>query len=278
MILDGKIIKKELLENLKEEVKNLSEKPKLIVVQVGNNEASNIYIKQKTKMCEYIGYNSEHIKLPENITTNEIVQLIKKYNLDEEVNGILVQMPLPNHIDAKIIQNSINPLKDVDGLSDLNNGRLMHKKDALYPCTPSGIIEILKKYNIKIEGKDIVIVGRSDLVGKPLANMLINENATVTICHSKTNNLSAHTKRADILIVATGRPKMITEEMVKEQAVVIDVGITKVDDKLYGDVDFEQIKNKASYITPVPGGIGPMTVTFLAKNILKAYKLQKSIK
>lgn len=278
MILDGTKIKKEILEDLKEEVSKLSEKPKLVVIQVGNNESSNIYINQKIKMCHFIGYDHEHVKLDENITNNEIISIIDKLNDDEKVHGILVQMPLPKHLDDKVIQNRINVYKDVDGLTDINNGKLVHQKAALYPCTPSGIIELLRRYNIDLEGKETVILGRSILVGKPLANMLINENATVTICHSKTKDISFHTKRADILISAIGSPKKITADMVKEGAVVVDVGITKVDSQIYGDIDFDNVKEKTSYITPVPGGVGQMTVALLAKNILKAYKLQKNVK
>lgn len=275
MILDGKIVKKEILDSLKEEVLNLQEKPKLVVIQVGNNESSNIYINQKIKMCNSVGYTYEHIKLNDNVKTEEVITIIDELNKDNSVNGILVQMPLPSHLDEKIIQNRINEYKDVDGLTDINSGKLLHKKECLSPCTPLGIIELLKRYNINIEGKNIVVLGRSILVGKPLANMLINENATVTVCHSKTQNIEEHTKRADILIVAIGSPKKITKDMVKENSIIIDVGITKVDNQIYGDVDFENVKDKVKYITPVPGGIGQMTVAMLAKNILKAYKLQK---
>ena len=278
MILDGKIVKKEILDNLKEEVLKLQEKPKLVVIQVGNNESSNIYINQKIKMCNSVGYTYEHIKLNDNVKTEEVITIIDELNKDNSVNGILVQMPLPSHLDEKIIQNRINEYKDVDGLTDINSGKLLHKKECLSPCTPLGIIELLKRYNINIEGKNIVVLGRSILVGKPLANMLINENATVTVCHSKTQNIEEHTKRADILIVAIGSPKKITKDMVKEKSIIIDVGITKVDNQIYGDVDFENVKDKVKYITPVPGGIGQMTVAMLAKNILKAYKLQKNVK
>ncbi|MBQ9854357.1 MAG: bifunctional 5,10-methylenetetrahydrofolate dehydrogenase/5,10-methenyltetrahydrofolate cyclohydrolase [Bacilli bacterium] len=278
MILDGKIVKKEILDNLKEEVLNLQEKPKLVVIQVGNNESSNIYINQKIKMCNSVGYTYEHIKLNDNVKTEEVITIIDELNKDNSVNGILVQMPLPSHLDEKIIQNRINEYKDVDGLTDINSGKLLHKKECLSPCTPLGIIELLKRYNINIEGKNIVVLGRSILVGKPLVNMLINENATVTVCHSKTQNIEEHTKRADILIVAIGSPKKITKDMVKENSIIIDVGITKVDNQIYGDVDFENVKDKVKYITPVPGGIGQMTVAMLAKNILKAYKIQKNVK
>lgn len=278
MILDGKQIKKEILSTIKKEVNNLIEKPKLAVIQVGNNESSNIYINQKIKMCNFVGYAYEYIKLEDNVEVTKIIDIIEKLNEDKSITGILVQMPLPSHLDEKIIQNKINEYKDVDGLTDINSGKLLHKKECLCPCTPLGIVELLKRYNLTIEGKNIVILGRSNLVGKPLANMLINENATVTVCHSKTKNIEEHTKKADILIVAIGSPKKITKDMVKENAIIIDVGITKINNQIYGDVDFDAIKELVDYITPVPGGVGPMTISMLAQNILKAYKLQKNAK
>ena len=275
MILDGREIKQEILNDLKNEVIYLDEKPKLVVIQVGNNEASNIYIRQKTKMCDYIGYYYEHIKLEETVTTEDILEIINKLNKDKEVNGILVQMPLPDHIDTYAIQNAVLPEKDVDGLSDINSGMLIHQKDSLYPCTPYGVMELLKRYEISVESQNVTIVGRSNLVGKPLAIMMINAGATVTVCHSKTKNLDNYTRKADILVVATGKKHLINKTMVKENAIVIDVGITKEDDQLYGDVDFDSIKDKVKYITPVPGGVGPMTVAMLGENILKAYKIQR---
>ena len=272
MILDGKRIKNIILDELALEVKDLSVKPKLVVIQVGNNEASNVYIRQKKNMCEYIGYEYEHIKLDSIVNTDDVVDIIRKLNNDKNVDGILVQLPLPKHIDSDVVLNSISYLKDVDGLTDINNGMLFHGKDTLYSCTPYGVMELLDRYNISVSGKNVVIVGRSDLVGKPMAMMMLEKDATVTICHSKTNNLSNFTKNADILVVAVGKPKFITSDMVAEDTVVIDVGINRIDDRLCGDVDFENIKNKCSYITPVPGGVGQMTVAMLAKNIFKAYK------
>lgn len=272
MILDGKRIKNIILDELALEVKDLSVKPKLVVIQVGDNEASNVYIRQKKNMCEYIGYEYEHIKLDSMVNTNVVVDIIRKLNNDKNVDGILVQLPLPKHIDSDVVLNSISYLKDVDGLTDINNGMLFHRKDTLYSCTPYGVMELLDRYNISVSGKNVVIVGRSDLVGKPMAMMLLEKDATVTICHSKTNNLSNFTKNADILVVAVGKPKFITSDMVAEDTVIIDVGINRIDDGLCGDVDFENIKNKCSYITPVPGGVGQMTVAMLAKNIFKAYK------
>lgn len=278
MILDGKQIKKEILNDLQKKVSLLEIKPKLVVIQVGNNEASNVYIKQKQKMCEYIGFNYEHIHFEETTSTSILIDEINKLNNDEKVSGILVQMPLPNHIDASLIQNAVDPLKDVDGLCDINAGKLFHDKEALYPCTPYGIMELLNRYNISVDGKNVVIVGRSNLVGKPLAAMMLNNNATIEICHSKTLDLSSHTKKADILIAAVGRPNLITKEMVKVGAIVIDVGISRQNDILCGDVDFENVKDIASYITPVPGGVGPMTVAMLGVNTLTAYNMQRKDK
>ena len=275
MILDGKKIKNIILDELRDEVSKLSVKPKLVVVQVGNNEASNVYIKQKNNMCNYVGYDFKHIKLDDNISVDELLSVIDRLNNDKDVNGILVQLPLPSHIDSKIVVNSISPLKDVDGLTDLNNGMLFHNKDSLYSCTPYGIMELLSRYNISVSGKNVVIVGRSDLVGKPMVMMMLNKDATVTVCHSKTKNLSEFTRKADILVVAVGKPNFITSDMVNKDTIVIDVGISRTENGLCGDVDFESVVDKCSYITPVPGGVGPMTVAMLAKNILKAYKMQK---
>ena len=275
MILDGKKIKNIILDELREEVLKLSIKPKLVVIQVGNNEASNVYIKQKSNMCNYVGYNFEHIKLDENIEIDDLLNVIDKLNNDVGVNGILVQLPLPNHIDSKIVVNTVSPFKDVDGLTDLNNGKLFHNKNGLYSCTPYGVMELLSRYNISVSGKHVVIVGRSDLVGKPMAMMMLNKDATVSVCHSKTENLSKFTKMADILVVAVGKPNFITGDMVNDDTVVVDVGISRTEDGLCGDVDFESLKDKVKYITPVPGGVGPMTVAMLAKNILKAYNMQK---
>lgn len=274
-IIDGKKIKKEILDELKEEVSRLKDKPNFVVIQVGNNEASNVYIKQKAKMAEYIGYGYTHMKLDEDITEAELLEKIDKLNKDKNIHGILVQMPLPSHIDTNKIQNAVIPEKDVDGLSDMNAGKLFHSKDALFSCTPYGVMELLKRYNIKLEGSHAVVVGRSNLVGKPMATMLTNAGATVTLCHSKTKDLAKQTKKADILIVTVGKPKLITADMVRKGTVVIDVGINRLADGLCGDVDYENVSKKCSYITPVPGGVGPMTVAMLGSNVLKAYKMQK---
>lgn len=274
-LLDGKIVKKQILEELKQEVEKLERKPGLVVIQVGEDPASKVYVGQKEKMAQAIGINFEHLKLKENVTQEKLEREIKKRNKDENVDGILVQMPLPKHLDTKKIQNLIDASKDIDGLSDINAGKLMHGVDCLEPCTPKGIMEILDHYKISVEGKNVVIVGRSDLVGKPLAAMMLNKNATVTVAHSKTNNLKEVTKNADILVAAVGKKGLITKDMVKDNAVIIDVGINRVEDKLYGDVDFDGVKDKVSYITPVPGGVGQMTVASLGQNVIKAYQLRK---
>lgn len=275
IILDGKKLKQKILDELKEEVTKLLIKPKLVVIQVGEDPASSVYVKQKEKMSEYIGYNFEHIKLSSNVLEKELLTLIDKLNVDKEVSGILVQMPLPSQINAKVVQNRVIASKDVDGLTDINAGKLVHNNDTLISCTPMGIIDLLKEYNIPITGKHVVIVGRSDLVGKPLINLFLNNDATVTVCHSKTNNLESITRLADILVVAIGNKEFIKDNMVKNNAVVIDVGINRDNNKLYGDVDFDNVSKKVSYITPVPGGVGPMTVAELAKNVLKAYKINR---
>ncbi|MBQ8132282.1 MAG: bifunctional methylenetetrahydrofolate dehydrogenase/methenyltetrahydrofolate cyclohydrolase FolD [Bacilli bacterium] len=277
-LLDGKVVKKQILEELKQEVEKLERKPGLVVIQVGEDPASKVYVGQKEKMASAVGFQYEHLKLKENVTQEKIEREIKKRNKDNSVDGILVQMPLPKHLDSKKIQNLIDSKKDVDGLSDINSGKLTHNVDCLEPCTPKGIMEILEYYKIPVEGKNVVIVGRSDLVGKPLASMMLNHNATVTIAHSKTQNLKEVTKQADILVAAVGKKGLITEDMVKEGSVIIDVGINRVEDKLYGDVDFDGVKDKVSYITPVPGGVGQMTVACLGKNVLKAYRLREEMK
>ncbi len=277
MILDGKRLKEKILNDLKEKVSSLNEKPTLCVIQIGNDEASNIYINQKRKMCEFIGYNFIHEKLDEDVSQDYVLGLIDRLNNDSKITSILIQMPVPSSIDPKTIQNRVKKEKDVDGLNDYNVIDLLNNRDSLIPCTANGVLELLNEYNIDVEGKHVVMVGRSSLVGMPLFHLLENKNATVTLCHSKTKDLKSITKTAEILIVATGNKHLITEDMVKEGSVIVDVGINKVDGKLYGDVDFDNIKDKVSYISPVPGGVGPMTIASLAKNILKAYEIQKDI-
>lgn len=277
IILDGKKLKDKKLELLKEEVSKLDTKLTLVVIQVGEDPASCVYVEQKKKMAEYIGYDFSHIKLDTNISEEELINIIDKYNYDDNIDGILVQMPLPKHINETTIQNRIVYYKDVDGLCDVNAGRLVHNTKSLISCTPKGILSLLEEYNIEIESKHVVIVGRSNLVGKPLVNLFLNKNATVTICHSKTTNLASFTNLADILIVAVGKKHLITKDMVKDNAIVVDVGINRIDNKLYGDVNFLDVLDKVSYITPVPGGVGPMTVMELGQNVLEAYKIRKEL-
>lgn len=275
MIMDGKSLKGEILSGLAEEVKALDKVPTLCVIQVGDDEASNVYINQKRKMCNDIGYNFIHEKYDDSITEDELLKNIERFNSNNNIDAILVQMPLPSGIDEKSIQNAVNKYKDVDGLNDSNIVDLISGKSSLYPCTACGVISLLDKYGVILEGSNVVIVGRSSLVGMPLFHMLENRNATVTLCHSKTRNLQSITKNADIIISATGVKGLIKEDMVKNNAVVVDVGITRENGKLYGDVDFDNVSKKASLITPVPGGVGPMTIASLAQNVLKAYKMQK---
>ena len=277
MIMDGKSLKNEILSGLAEEVKALDKVPTLCVIQVGDDEASNVYINQKRKMCNDIGYNFIHEKYDDSITEDELLKNIERFNSNDNIDAILVQMPLPSGINEKSIQNAVNKYKDVDGLNDSNIVDLISGKSSLYPCTACGVISLLDKYGVILEGSNVVIVGRSSLVGMPLFHMLENRNATVTLCHSKTRNLQSITKNADIIISATGVKGLIKEDMVNNNAVVVDVGITRENGKLYGDVDFDNVSKKASLITPVPGGVGPMTIASLAQNVLKAYKMQKKM-
>lgn len=273
--MDGKSLKGEILSGLAEEVKALDKVPTLCVIQVGDDEASNVYINQKRKMCNDIGYNFIHEKYDDSITEDELLKNIERFNSNDNIDAILVQMPLPSGINEKSIQNAVNKYKDVDGLNDSNIVDLISGKSSLYPCTACGVISLLDKYGVILEGSNVVIVGRSSLVGMPLFHMLENRNATVTLCHSKTRNLQSITKNADIIISATGVKGLIKEDMVNNNAVVVDVGIARENGKLYGDVDFDSVSKKASLITPVPGGVGPMTIASLAQNVLKAYKMQK---
>ncbi len=275
-LLDGKIVKQKRLEELKNKVDELPEQLGLAVIQIGNDPASKVYVGQKEKMANNLGFKFEHINLEENVTQDEVLKIIDDLNNDDTIDGILVQMPMPKHLNEKEIQNHINPNKDVDGLTDINMGRLVHNVDTLVACTPMGIISLLNHYKIQISGKNVVIVGRSDLVGKPLAALMTNQNATVTLCHSKTENLSSITKTADILVAAVGKPKFLKKEDIKEDAIIIDVGINRMPDgSLCGDVDFEEVKDKVSFITPVPGGVGQMTVCELGYNTYKAHMLRK---
>lgn len=277
MIMDGKALKNEILSCLVEETKTLAKVPTLCVIQVGDDEASNVYINQKRKMCNEIGYNFIHEKYDDSITEEELLKNIDRFNSNDNIDAILVQMPLPSRINKKNIQNAVSKYKDVDGLNDNNIIDLINGRDALYPCTACGIVSLLDKYEVTLEGSNVVIVGRSSLVGMPLFHMLENRNATVTLCHSKTRNLVDITKNADIIISATGVKNLIKEDMVGDNTVIVDVGITRENGKLYGDVDFDSVSKKASLITPVPGGVGPMTIASLAQNVLKAYKMQKEM-
>lgn len=275
-IIDGNstamILKKEIKKQIEDE--HLS--PALVVIQVGDNKASNVYIKNKKKACLEVGIDFRLIKFDENIGEDVVINEILRLNDDLSVNGIIVQLPLPNTFNEGRIVNFISPVKDVDGLTYPNVGNLVLENDCLVSCTPLGITELLKRYNVELEYKNVCIVGRSNLVGKPLIQLLLQKNATVTICHSKSLDIKSHTKLADILIVAAGHPNLITKDMVKDKAVVIDVGINKEGTVLYGDVAFDEVSKKASLITPVPGGVGPMTVACLLKNVIKAYKFQNN--
>jgi len=277
-IIDGKELAKNIREELKDEVielKNADINPKLAVIMVGDDKASKVYVKNKSKACEDVGIEYEEYLLPAETRMEELLELIEKLNNDETVHGILVQSPLPQGLDANVAFRTISPKKDVDGFNPINVGKLSLNQDCFVSCTPFGVIKMLEAYNIQIEGVHAVVIGRSNIVGKPLVQCLLNKNATVTVCHSRTKNLKEMTKQADILIAAIGKPKFVTEDMVKDGAVVIDVGINRMDDgKLVGDTDFENIKEKASHITPVPGGVGPMTIAMLMHNVVKAAKQQ----
>lgn len=274
-IIDGKSIAEDIYKELREEIGNLFEKPSLAVILVGEDPASIVYVRNKEKACKKLGLNFKLISLPSEISKEELKLTLEMLNTDNSINGIIVQLPIPKHLDPFEVTSLINPLKDVDGLHPDNIGRLVSGNPRLIPCTPLGIVELIKREGIEVRGKKAVIVGRSNLVGKPMLHLLLSLDATVTICHSKTIDLKEETSRADILVAAVGKPKFITQDMVKEEAVVIDVGINRVEDKLVGDVDFEGVVGKASAITPVPGGVGPMTVAMLIKNLVTAYRIQK---
>ena len=275
VIIDGKKLAKEIRENLKikcEELKERGIEPKLAVILVGNDKPSQIYVKNKSKACEEIGIKFEEYLLDENITQKELINLIEKLNKDNTIHGILLQSPIPEQLDINEAFRKISPEKDVDGFNPVNVGKLVLNQDTFVSCTPYGIMKMFEAYNIDLTGKNVTIIGRSNIVGKPLIQCCLNKNATVTICHSKTKELKEHTKKADILIVAIGKSKFITEDMVKKDAIVIDVGINRDENgKLTGDVDFENVEKKASFITPVPGGVGPMTIAMLMNNVLKSY-------
>jgi methylenetetrahydrofolate dehydrogenase (NADP+)/methenyltetrahydrofolate cyclohydrolase len=283
VILDGKALSKKIRNSLKNEVKELKERfgrpPSLAVVLVGNNPASEIYVRNKIKACSEVGIDSIDRRLPETVTQEELNSVVKELNEDPNVDGIIVQLPLPNGLSCREVVNYISPEKDVDGFHPVNVGKctLGLYDQGLMPCTPAGVMKFFEEYNIPLQGKNAVMVGHSNIVGKPLANMLLNANATVSVCHVYTKDLSHYTRYADVLCVATGVPGLIKADMVKEGAVVIDIGISRVNGKIVGDVDFEGVKEKVSAITPVPGGVGPMTITMLLYNTVKAFKMRNGI-
>ena len=275
-IIDGKALAQKIRQNLKQEVEQLKQQgiiPKLAVIMVGEDKASKVYVKNKSKACEEIGIEYEEFLMPEDTKMETLLEVIEKLNNRPDVHGILLQSPIPKHLDINNAFNTINYKKDVDGFNPVNVGKLVIGQDSFISCTPYGIIKMLEEYNIEIEGKHAVIIGRSNIVGKPVAQCLLAKNATVTICHSRTQNIEEYTSKADILIAALGKPKFVKENMVKPGAVVIDVGINRTEEgKLVGDVDFENVEKKVKYITPVPGGVGPMTIAMLMNNLVKSAK------
>lgn len=279
--IDGKEVSAGILGKLAEETeaikKQCNQVPGLATVLVGEDPASQVYVRNKNKRCEEIGFSSFQRTLRAKTTEKELLALVDELNKNDSVHGILVQLPLPDQIDSQKVLEAIDPKKDVDGFHPVNVGGLSMGKDGLFPCTPAGVIELLDYYQIKIAGLNAVVLGRSNIVGKPLAALLLRRNATVTICHSKTRNLAEVTRSAELLFAAIGKPEFVTEDMVQQDAVVIDVGINRVEGKLTGDVDFDAVAEKTSFITPVPGGVGPMTIAMLMSNTLKAFKTQMNI-
>lgn len=276
IIINGKELAAKIRLNLKEEVEKLKQKnifPKLAVIMVGNDKASEVYVRNKSKACNEIGIEFEEFLLPEETKREELLNLIQTLNERADVHGILLQSPIPKHLDIREAFNAIDYRKDVDGFHPINVGKLAIGEDSFVSCTPAGVMKMLKEYDIEVQGKRAVVIGRSNIVGKPLAQLLLNANATVTTCHSKTQDIADIAKQADILVAALGKPKFVGKDMVKEGAVVIDVGINRTEEgKLVGDVDFENVEPIASYITPVPGGVGPMTIAMLMENVVKAAK------
>lgn len=281
IIIDGKKVSAQVKEQVRIETEELVKKgikPGLAVIIVGDDPASRVYVNNKKKACEKVGFLSKEFALPATTTQEELLALVNELNEDKEINGILCQLPLPKGLDEKAVIEAISPLKDVDAFHASNVGKIMIGDYDFLPCTPAGVMEMLHSYNIPVEGKECVVIGRSNIVGKPMAMLLLHENGTVTITHSRTKNLKEVTKRADILVAAIGKPKFVTADMVKEGAVVIDVGMDRDEKgKLCGDVDFENVEEKCSAITPVPGGVGPMTIAVLMKNTLKACKIQNNL-
>ena len=281
VLIDGKELAKKIRANLKIECEELNKKginSKLAVIMVGDDPASKVYVRNKSRACEDVGIEYEEYLLDSNTTQKELIDLIKRLNQDNTVNGILLQSPIPSNLDINEAFRTIAPEKDVDGFNPVNVGKLVLNQDTFVSCTPFGIMKMFEEYNIDLTGKNVVILGRSNIVGKPLIHCCLNKNATVTTCHSKTQNIKEIASRADILISAIGKANFVTADMVKENAVVIDVGINRLDDgKIVGDIDFENVKGKASYITPVPGGVGPMTIAMLMNNVIKATKRQNGM-
>lgn len=282
-IIDGKKVSANVKERVRLECERLVKEhgvtPGLAVVIVGDDPASRVYVNNKKKACELVGFKSEEYALPAETTQEELLSLVDTLNNKDDINGILVQLPLPKHLDDKAVIERISPKKDVDAFHAVNVGKIMLGEYDFLPCTPAGVMEMLHQYEIPVEGRECVVIGRSNIVGKPMGMLLLHENGTVTICHSRTKNLKEVCQRADILVAAVGRAKFVTADMVKDGAVVIDVGMNRDENgKLCGDVDFENVKDKCSYITPVPGGVGPMTIATLMKNTIKACKIQNNIK
>lgn len=276
-IMDGKKLSSEIKEEIKQSIKSCMIRPSLAVIQIGDNPASNTYIKNKEKACEKVGIYFRHFKFDDTTPELTIINKIKELNNDEYVNGIMIQLPIPDKYNEKRLLNTIINTKDVDGLTDINTGRLINGRKSITPCTPLGIMTLLSNYKVNLEGKNVVIIGKGRLVGKPLMGLMLNEGATVTVCHSRTKDLIKYTKDADIIVAACGVKGLITGDMVKNDVIIIDVGINVEDDKIYGDVDFDSVKDKASLITPVPGGVGPMTVAMLLKNIIACYNNKKKV-
>jgi len=278
-IMDGKKIASEILDEVRAEVKALSERgiiPKLSVILVGDDPASVMYARSKERACKKSGIDYELITFPSDAKEESVLEELERLSVDQSCHGIMVELPLPEHMNKDRIMMAINPLKDVDGINPINRGQMFTKKTGLFPVTPQSCIEIMKRSGITIEGKNVCLIGRGDTVGKPLIFLLLNENATVTVCHTRTRDLSFHTKRADIVVAAAGKPDLVTEDMVSPGVVVVDAGINQVDGKTVGDVDFEGVSKKAEAITPVPGGVGSLTTALLQKNLLKAIELQQS--
>lgn len=275
--MNGKELSLKIQEEIKQSIKHCMIRPSLAVIQIGDDPASNTYIKNKEKACENVGIYFRHFKFDDTTQELTIINKIKELNNDEYVNGIMIQLPIPEKYNEKRLLNTIINTKDVDGLTDINTGRLINGRKSITPCTPLGIMTLLDNYNVPLTGKNVVIVGKGRLVGRPLINLMLNEGATVTVCHSKTRDLKKFTKSADILVVAVGKKDLITADMVKDNAVVVDVGINVEDGKLYGDVDYKNIVKKTSMITPVPGGVGPMTVAMLLQNIVTCYNNKKKV-